>query len=578
MGTLLCREDSENSHRLSTMKSLDSSNCSTSRRPSSPNPNPQQNLLLFDQLCFDSRFESGNLQHAEKAGTNEYNLWIAPDCYRTQEETRYKVWFYFSVVNVEFHEENPTFTFRIKNMSKTMHHNYLNGMVPVYSSTTTNHEWRYLPTPLKDLNLIKNTLEVTFEYKFTPQDTEGPVFFAFSFPYTYTKCEEYFTRLEKEYSNDPDIYYKRELLTYSLEGRNIDLVTITAHDPSIFTNHSCPELEPHLEGLFPSQTLNESPSLANNEGNIIKRPFIFRKKKYILITCRGRPAETPSSFLLEGLLNALLNKSDCVSRALLEDFVFVIVPMLNPDGVWKGHYRTDTKGNDLDKVFPLAIDENNSPNNFHNYPSVSALVSVVKSLSDGRLVMYLDLHTGSSKEAGFLIGNHQDDIMGQTDARLFAALLDVYSKVFDIKGCAYTKVNTTDKRKAGDGKTEIGKLTGVVHCYKLCTGYYKGTKDPERYSQENTERDLLREVEGVLDVKAYEEVGREIRHVLLEMFTEHPMSKVSRTWYGSAQGLKNIIYDALMKREELRKGNMLNEEGSLLDLLKQEIMLYGEKK
>jgi len=32
---------------------------------------------------------------------------------------------------------------------------------------------------------------------------------------------------------------------------------------------------------------------------------------------------------------------------MLKEFVLVVIPMLNPDGVYRGHYRHDTKGQDL---------------------------------------------------------------------------------------------------------------------------------------------------------------------------------------------------------------------------------------
>ena len=66
------------------------------------------------------------------------------------------------------------------------------------------------------------------------------------------------------------------------------------------------------------------------------------------------PGETPSSFALEGILEFLLSKNDFRAFLLRKFFVFMIVPMLNPDGVYAGHYRKDIFNNNLNRLYNVA--------------------------------------------------------------------------------------------------------------------------------------------------------------------------------------------------------------------------------
>ncbi len=71
-------------------------------------------------------------------------------------------------------------------------------------------------------------------------------------------------------------------------------------------------------------------------------------KKFIILFARVHPGETNSSFMMHGFLKFILsNHPD--AKELRKKFVFKIVPIVNPDGVIGGNYRSSFSGSDLNR-------------------------------------------------------------------------------------------------------------------------------------------------------------------------------------------------------------------------------------
>ena len=73
--------------------------------------------------------------------------------------------------------------------------------------------------------------------------------------------------------------------------------------------------------------------------------------------------------MFNGLLKLLLRDGDPRSAALRRKFVFKLLPMLNPDGVVNGHYRTDTRGVNLNRVYGAP--------SLRNHPTIHAARKLV---------------------------------------------------------------------------------------------------------------------------------------------------------------------------------------------------------
>jgi murein tripeptide amidase MpaA len=54
---------------------------------------------------------------------------------------------------------------------------------------------------------------------------------------------------------------------------------------------------------------------------------------------------------MEGVINFLTDKTDLRANLLRKMFVFMIVPMINVDGVYHGHFRMDLYGKNLNRFY-----------------------------------------------------------------------------------------------------------------------------------------------------------------------------------------------------------------------------------
>lgn len=127
---------------------------------------------------------------------------------------------------------------------------------------------------------------------------EDSVYYAYFAPYTMERHHDLIATV----TNSPRVAYER--LGATLDGRDMDLLVIGEPAPD---------------------------------------------KKNLWCIARQHPGETMAEWWMEGFLDRLLDEDDPISRELLNQAVFYVVPNMNPDGSWRGHLRTNAVGANLNR-------------------------------------------------------------------------------------------------------------------------------------------------------------------------------------------------------------------------------------
>ncbi|HJV85740.1 MAG TPA: M14-type cytosolic carboxypeptidase [Noviherbaspirillum sp.] len=71
--------------------------------------------------------------------------------------------------------------------------------------------------------------------------------------------------------------------------------------------------------------------------------------KKIWVIARQHPGESMAEWFIEGMVDALLDRSNSIATKLLAHAVFYIVPNMNPDGSVRGNLRTNAAGANLNR-------------------------------------------------------------------------------------------------------------------------------------------------------------------------------------------------------------------------------------
>ena len=344
-------------------------------------------------LVFESRFESGNLMRAIKVGERDYELWLRFDLY-TKKHTQ---WYYFKVQNAR---ANVQYRFTIMNFLKSGSL-YNEGMKPLmYSAQNAKNGigWLRVGNNIKyyrnDIKVDENKERCYYSLTWTcsfPNDNDT-YYFAHSYPFTYSDLQEYLTYLDKDVKRRRCC--KQRILCRTLAGNHLYILTVT------------------------------NPARSPKEASL---------KKYVVITARVHPGETVSSWMMKGFLD-FLTSEQTEAISLRNQYIFKVIPMLNPDGVIVGNYRCSLSGRDLNRNYKTVLRE--------SFPTVWNTRGLIKKLlGQKKIVIYCDLHGHSRKKNIFIYGC-QNKMERNLDTKLFSRVYPMLlskrcPEVFSFDDCRF---------------------------------------------------------------------------------------------------------------------------------------------
>ena len=116
---------------------------------------------------------------------------------------------------------------------------------------------------------------------------------------------------------------------------------------------------------------------------------VLAKKQAVILTGRVHPGESNSSFVVQGVIEYLLSSSN-IAVKLRKHFIFKIVPMLNPDGVSIGNFRTNLMGLDLNRMW-VDCNEATSPEIYYTKQMVVKTLNSISYLLKDKLLILLNI-------------------------------------------------------------------------------------------------------------------------------------------------------------------------------------------
>lgn len=343
----------------------------------------------------------------------------------------------------EFGEDRPQwYHFKIRQNAKdqTVTFHITNARVrtsgatprPVYSYDQTS--WKRIA----DISASEGVL--TFTHIFT----EDTVWIARNFPYSYTLLQTHMDAWDDNTNVGRETLYT----TSHFDGLKVELLTIT--------DSSVPE----------------------------------QRKKVIWIIAREHPGEVGGCWPLKGMIDLLTSDANN-AKAFLGNYIFKIVPMMNPDAVYvgKGYYS----------VNGINFEENwNGKDGNPEDPEIKAVHNAINAWYDSgkKIDLFLNLHTASSVDFIYCIS------AAESSQSYRERQIPLFGVIINSTTFRYIQEFRTAPGDAVKELFDEHKTNGIL----IEFAKYKAQDDPTIAIYEQQGREILRAVDAYLSGRYFTSV------------------------------------------------------------------------
>ena len=323
----------------------------------------------------------------------------------------------------------------------------------------------------------KKFFSLKFHYLFDKATKNSPeeILFAYGIPYTYNDLLAFLTKQEKRLFSKAMQEQKFDLKTKRILLRN-DLIH---YEWSIISPTRC-GVPIFLLKITSSITADETDT---NEYFPISSK---KKKKSIVFFARQHPYETATSWIIEGIINTLLNDTKKINL-LRTFFNFYIVPMVNVDGVIAGNTMAGVSGADFNRIWNDPIKD--------VHPEVYHIKEFFTKIQN-EVIVFFDLHSTNQKSGVFLYGNPPSldiNTCMLNEENIEKYLIDfaeslLLPKLFESQSCYFNqaecKYKVTDKNKENTARNIFHKNLKIKHCFSLVSSLYYYEDNKEKYRKD----------------------------------------------------------------------------------------------